>query len=142
MCDMAQGFKYVYNDYGKDPTRITTLLMKDDEAGFAGEAIKIVAGRVTKAGPTDAIAGFLTANVTAGKDKPTEFVQAREGDWYEAPYSGTAAAGFVVGANEVALAADGLAADSATVTGGSLAVLDINTNKKAARFKVKNRQLS
>lgn len=34
---MAQGFKYVYNDYGKDPTRITEFLMKNNEAGVAGE---------------------------------------------------------------------------------------------------------
>lgn len=139
---MAQGFKYVYNDYGKDPTRITTLLMTDNEAGSAGEAIKIVAGRVTKAGPTDAIAGFLTVNVEAGTDKPTEFVLAREGDWYDAPYSGTAAAEFVSGANAVALADDGLSADAATVLDGPLSVFDINTNKMTARFKVKNRQLS
>lgn len=139
---MAQGFKYVYNDYGKDPTRITSLLMTDNEAGLEGEAIKIAAGRATKAGPTDAIAGFLTANVAAGVNQSVEFVLAREGDWYDGPYTGTSAAGFVAGANEVALAASGLAADAATVTGGALAVFDINTNKKTARFKVKNRQLS
>ncbi|MGG1643031.1 hypothetical protein ACIFQM_17570 [Paenibacillus sp. NRS-1782] len=139
---MAQGFRYVYNDYGKDPTRITSLLMTDAEAGLAGEAIKIVAGRVTKAGPTDAIAGFLTTNVTAGTNQSVEFVLAREGDWYDGPYTGTAAAGFVAGANEVALAANGLSADAVTVTGGALVVFDVNTNKKTARFKVRNRQLS
>ncbi|MGR6764460.1 hypothetical protein ACU1JV_21905 [Paenibacillus sp. T2-29] len=139
---MAQGFKYVYNDYGKDPTRITELLMTDNEAGLAGEAIKVVNGRITKAGPTDAIAGFLTVNVTAGTNKETEFIQAREGDWYEAPYTGTAAVGFTTGANAITLAADGLSANAATVTGGPLAVFDINTNKKTARFKVKNRQMS
>ncbi|MFB5761034.1 hypothetical protein [Paenibacillus medicaginis] len=139
---MAQGFKYVYNDYGKDPTRITSLLMTDNEAGLAGEAIKIANGRVTKAAATDAIAGFLNANVKAGKDQPVEFILAREGDWYDAPYTGTADDGFVAGANAVALAADGLAADAATVAGGALAVFDINANKKTARFKVKNRQLS
>lgn len=139
---MAQGFKYVYNDYGKDPTRITSLLMTDNEAGLAGEAIKIAAGRVTKAGPTDAIAGFLTANVIAGVNQSVEFVLAREGDWYDGPYTGTAATGFVTGANEVALDASGIAVDAATVSGGPLAVFDINVNKKTARFKVKNRQLS
>lgn len=139
---MAQGFTYVYNDYGNDPTRITEFLMKDNEAGFAGEAVKMVDGRWTKAGATDPIAGFLTSNVTAGTDKETEVILAREGDWYDAPYSGTAAAGFTPGASGIALAADGLSANSATVTGGPLSVLAINTNKKTARFKVKNRQLS
>ncbi|MEO2261182.1 hypothetical protein ABGV43_30190 [Paenibacillus amylolyticus] len=139
---MAQGFKYVYNDYGKDPTRITEFLMTDGEAGSAGEAVKLVAGRWTKAGATDPIAAFLTTNVVAGTDKEAEVILAREGDWYEAPYSGTAAAGFIPGAAGIALASDGLSANSATVTGGSLAVLAINENKKTARFKVKNRQLS
>jgi hypothetical protein len=139
---MPQGFKYVYNDYGKDPTRITEFLMTDSEAGFAGEAVKIVAGRVTKAGATDPIAGFLTSNVTAGVNKPTEIILAREGDWYDTPYTGTPAAGFVPGVVGVVLATDGLSANSATVTGGQLSVLQVNTNKKVARVKVKSRQFS
>ncbi|MNM95434.1 hypothetical protein D3C81_1078790 [compost metagenome] len=139
---MPQGFKYIYNDYGKDPTRITEFLMTDSEAGFAGEAIKIVSGRVTKAGATDPIAGFLTANVTAGTNQPTEFILAREGDWYDAPYSGTPAGGFVSGVAAVVLASDGLSINSATVTGGPVSVLTININKKTARVKVKNRQFS
>lgn len=139
---MPQGFKYVFNDYGKDPTRITDNLMTDNEAGFAGEAIKIVGGRITKAGETDAIAGFLTSNITAGKDKPAEYILAREGDWYDAPYTGVADAGFVSGASEVALAGNALSVDAATVAAGPLAVFEVNTNKKTARVKVKNRQFS
>ncbi|MNI87791.1 hypothetical protein D3C73_1450180 [compost metagenome] len=116
--------------------------MTDNEAGLAGEAVKIVAGRVTKAGATDPIAGFLTSNVAAGTNKPTEIILAREGDWYDAPYSGTSAAGFVPGVVGVVLATDGLSANSATVTGGQLSVLQVNTNKKIARVKVKVRQFS
>lgn len=139
---MAQGFRYVFNDYGKDPTRITENLMTDGEAGRAGEAIKIENGRITKAGATDPIAGFLTANVEAGTDKPAEYILAREGDWYDAAYTGTPDAEFLPGASEVALAVDGLSADSATVTGGQLSVFEINENKKTVRVKVKNRQFS
>lgn len=139
---MAQGFRYIYNDYGKDPTRITELLMTDSEAGTAGEAVKLVSGRLTKASTTDAIAGFLTANVAAGTNQPAEIILAREGDWYEAAYTGTPAAGFVAGASAVVLAADGLSVNSATVTGGAISVLSVNTNKKTARVKVKLRQLS
>lgn len=139
---MAQGFKYVYNDYGKDPTRVTEILMTDNEAGFAGEAVKIVNGRATKAGPTDAIAGFLTSNVKAGKDSPCEIILAREGDWYDAPFTGTPDAGFVSGADAVAIAADGLAADAAVVADGALSVLTINTYNKTCRLKVKKRQFS
>lgn len=139
---MAQGFKYVYNDYGKDPTRITEFLMKNNEAGVAGGAVKLVSGRWTKASGTDAVGGFLTSNVTAGTDQPCEVVLAREGDWYDAAYSGTAAAGFKEGIDVVALATDGLSVDAATVAGGAIAVLSINTEKKTARVKVKNRQFS
>ncbi|MFW5438113.1 hypothetical protein [Paenibacillus apiarius] len=139
---MAQGFRYVYNDYGKDPTRVTEHLMTDNEAGFAGEAIKIANGRVTKAGPTDLVAGFLTANVKAGKDVSTEYILAREGDWYDAPFTGTPDAGFVSGANAVAVATDGLAADAAVVADGSLSIFAINSNNKTCRVKVKKRQFS
>ena len=136
------GFKYVHNDYGKDPTRITRYLMTNTEAGTAGEAVKIVAGRVTKAGVTDPIAGFLNASVKAGVDQPTEIILAREGDVYEAPYTGTAVAGFVEGLAVVTIAANGLSLDSATVVGGSISVLEINKNKKTAKVKVKVRQFS
>lgn len=139
---MPQGFKYVYNDYGKDPTRVTEHLMTNSEAGRAGEAIKIVGGRITKAGPTDAIAGFLTANVAAGTDQQAEYILAREGDWYDAPFTGVADVGFVSGASEVATAADGLSVDAATITGGSLSVFAVNTNNKTVRVKVKVRQFS
>lgn len=139
---MAQGFNYVHNDYGKDPTRITRYLMTNSEAGLAGEAIKIVSGRVTKAGATDPIAGFLNASVTAGTDQPTEIILAREGDVFEVPYTGTPAGGFVEGLSVATIATDGLSLASATVTGGSIAVLEINTNKKTAKVKVKVRQFS
>lgn len=138
---MAKGFVYVYNDYGKDPTRITQHLMTDDEAGFAGEAIKISNGRVTKAGPTDAVAGFLTANVKPGKNVQTEYILAREGDWYDAPFTGTPDAGFVSGA-AVGVAVDGLAADAAVVADGSLSIFEVNNNIKTCRVKVKKRQFS
>lgn len=137
-----QGFKYVFNDYGKDPTRITEFMMKNNEAGLAGEAVKLASGRWTKASGTDAVGGFLTSNITAGTDQPCEVILAREGDWYDAAVTGSAAAGFKEGIDVVALAADGLSLDSATVAGGAISVLSINANKKTARVKVKNRQFS
>lgn len=139
---MPQGFRYVYNDYGKDPTRITEILMTDGEAGYAGEAVKIVNGRATKAGPTDEVAGFLTSNITAAKDVQCEIILAREGDWYDVPFVGTPSAEFVSGAAAVAVSADGLAADAAVVEGGPLSVLTVNEYSKTCRVKVKNRQFS
>ncbi|MEK8128360.1 hypothetical protein WMW72_10640 [Paenibacillus filicis] len=139
---MAQGFNFVYNDYGKDETRLTDKLFTNAEGAFAGQAVKLVSGRWTKASGTDAIGGFLTANVVAGTDKECEVIMAREGDWFEVPYTGTPAAGFVAGANAVTVAADGLSLNSATVAGGAVAVYSINTNKKTARVKIKQRQFS
>lgn len=136
------GFKYVYNDYGKDPTRITEFLFTNSEAGTAGEAVKLVNSRWTKASGTDAVGGFLTSNVAAGTNQPCEVILAREGDWYDVPYTGTPDAGFKEGANAVAVATSGLALNAATVAGGAVAVLSVNTNKATVRAKIKNRQFS
>lgn len=137
-----QGFRFVYNEYGAPTSRITDILFKDGEVGSAGEAVKLDAGRWTKAGATDEIGGFLSSNIEAGTDQPCEVFQAREGDVFEAAFTGTPDAGFVPGANEVAIAADGLSVDAATITGGSIAVLGVIEDKKICRVKVKKRQLS
>lgn len=137
-----QGFRFIYNEYGAPTSRITDILFTDAEAGAAGEAVKLAAGRWTKAGATDEIGGFLSSNIEAGTNQTCEVFQAREGDVFEGAFTGTPAAGFVPGANEVAIAADGLSVDAATVEGGPIAVLEVNTNKKTCRVKVKKRQLS
>lgn len=137
-----QGFNFMYNDYGAPVSRRTDVLYKDSEAAKAGQAVKLDAGRFTKAGATDAIAGFLTHNLASGTDQRCEVMMAREGDVYVAPYTGTPAAGFVPGLSVGTISTDALSLNSATVTGGAIAVLEVNTNKKTAIVKVKNRQLS
>lgn len=138
---MAQGFRFAYNLYGAPERRISHIMANNGESFVAGEAVKLASGRWTKASGTDAVAGFAAQNLSGG-NQILEVVQAREGDVWEAPYSGTPDAGFVVGANAVAVATDGLSANSATVSGGALSVIEINTNKKTCRVIVKNRQLS
>jgi len=135
-------FRWIYNEYGAPENRITSILYTNSEAGSAGQAVKLSSGRFTKASSTDAVAGFLIANVASGTDQSCGVIQAREGDVFEGPYTGTPDAGFVVGANAVALANDGLSIDSETVSGGAIVILEVNTNKQTCRFKVKNRQLS
>lgn len=137
-----QGFNFMYNDYGAPVSRRTDILFKNSEAAKAGQAVKLDAGRFTKAGATDPIAGFLTHNLDAGTDQRCEVMMAREGDVYHVPYTGTPAGGFVPGASAVVISSDALSVNSATVTGGSISVLEVNTNKKTAIVKVKNRQLS
>lgn len=137
---MPQGFEFDFNDYGSPQRRVTSHLFTDSESGSAGQAVKLDDGRWTGASGTDAIGGFLTHNVEAGTDQKAEVVLAREGDWFTVPYTGTPDAGFTEGANAVAVGSDGLSADSETVSGGALSVLEINTNKETCRVKVKNRQ--
>jgi hypothetical protein len=55
---MAQGFRFAYNLYGAPERRISHILATNSEAFTAGEAVKLANGRWTKAGSTDAIAGF------------------------------------------------------------------------------------
>lgn len=137
---MAQGFRFVMNDYGAPERRVSSHFFTDNEAGSAGQAVKLVDGRWTGASGTDAIGGFLTHNVSAGTDQVCEVILAREGDWFDVPYSGEPGTGFGPGANEVGISADGLSADAATVEGGALSVLEVNTEKQTCRVKVKNRQ--
>lgn len=137
---MAQGFRFVMNDYGAPERRVSSHFFTDNEAGRAGQAVKLVDGRWTGASGTDAIGGFLTHNVSAGTDQVCEVILAREGDWFDVPYSGEPGIGFGPGANEVGISADGLSADAATVEGGALSVLEVNTEKQTCRVKVKNRQ--
>lgn len=134
--------KWVYNEYGAPPTRITNILFTDSEAGASGELVNLASGKFTKASGTEAVAGVLTAAVASGTSQTCEVIQAREGDVFEAPYTGTADAAFLAGANAVGIATDGLSVDAATVASGALAILEINTDKETCRFKVKTRQLS
>lgn len=126
------------------------FLVTNNEAIKYGQCVKFVNGRVTAAGPTDAVAGVAQHDVEAGTNKTVKVILVDpEQDW-EVEYIGTPAAGFVVGANAVALnAADnptgavaGIYLDAATVTGGPCAVVKIDSAAKKAVVKFKNRQLT
>lgn len=136
------GFSWVYNDMHQDETRITDIPFTDSEAGKDGEAVKLVNGRWTKASGTDVPGGVLAADVAAGTDVPCEVIMIRPGDQFVVKYTGTPAAGFQPGANAVAISTDGLSANAATVAGGSIAVLRVNTSNQTATVYFKNRQFS
>ncbi|MGG4217308.1 hypothetical protein [Paenibacillus ottowii] len=136
------GFRWVFNDYGAPESRIAHILATNSEAFARGEAVSLVNGRWSKTANGAAIGGFANQTITAGTDKKLEVTLAREGDNFEASYTGTPDAAFLVGANTVDVSADGLSVLSSDVTGGALVVMDINTNKATCRVKVKNRQLS
>ncbi len=135
-------FKWIYNEYGAPPTRISNILMTNSEAATKGEALKLASGRWTVATNGAAVAGFANNDVTAGTDQTIEVILAREGDVFEAPYTGTPDAGFIVGVGAADVAVNGLSVLSSDITGGAFSVLEKNTSETTCRVKVKNRQLS
>jgi hypothetical protein len=136
------GFAWKHNDAHQDETRITSKLFTNSEAGKKGELVKLVSGRWTKASGTDVPGGVLVADVASGTDQPCEVTLIRPGDVFYAPYTGTAAGGFTEGANAVAIATDGLSVDSATVAGGAIALLNIDTTNKVCDVYFVKRQFS
>ncbi|MFB0847331.1 hypothetical protein [Paenibacillus oleatilyticus] len=136
------GFQWMYNDAHQDETRITNKFFTNSEAGKAGETVKLVNGRWTKASATDVPGGILVADVVAGTNVRCEVILIRPGDWFNVKYTGTPAGGFTEGVNAVAIAADGLSINAATVTGGAVAVKDINTTNQTATVCFKLRQFS
>lgn len=135
------GFIFRHSDNHQDPTRHTKYPFKSSEVGYANCAVKLVNGEWTKAGPTDQVGGILQNNSPAGQTE-CEVLETRGGDVWEATYTGTPAAGFTIGANAVALDANGRNVDAATATGGGVVIMDINTNKNTAQVQFKNRQFS
>jgi hypothetical protein len=135
-------FKWAYNENGAPLTHLSDIYGTAAEAFVEGEALKLVSGRWTKATNGVAVAGFCNQTVTAGANTLVDVIQAKEGDVFEASYTGTPDATFLPGATTVDVAADGLSVLASDVTGGAFSILGVNTTKATCRLKVKNRQLS
>jgi hypothetical protein len=136
---MPQGFKFAFNDYGAPERRVSHIFATNSEAFTKGEAVKMASGRWTKATNGVAIGGFANQTIAAGTDQKLEVIIAREGDWFDAPYTGTPDAGFIVGVDVADVAADGLSVLASDITAGPFSVIEINTNKATCRVKVKKR---
>ncbi|MEF3306676.1 hypothetical protein [Paenibacillus sp. GYB003] len=136
------GFDWAHNDMHQDETRITDKFFTDNEAGKKGETVKLVNGRWTKASGTDVPGGILDADVVAGVDQVCDVTLIRPGDVFKVKYTGTPAGGFTEGANAVAIAADGLSVNAATVAGGAVAIRDIDTTNQMCTVYFKLRQFS
>lgn len=139
---MPQGFEFRFNDYGAPAHRVSHIMATNAEAFEEGEALKIASGRWTKATNGSEIGGFANQKLAAGTDQYLDVILAREGDWFDAPYTGTPDGGFIVGVMTADIAADGLSVLSSDITGGALSVHSINTNNKTVRVKVKKRTFS
>lgn len=141
---MPQGFQWVNTGIYAVPSRITHIPATSGETYTKGEALTISAtGAWTKAANGGPVGGFANESKTAtATDLTLEVIEARPGDRFVAPYTGTPAAGFVVGAKTVDISTDGLSVLSSDVTGGPFAIWEVNTNKTTCTVAVVNRIFS
>jgi hypothetical protein len=107
------------------------LLMTNDEAGIRGEAVKVVAGRLTKCAVGDSPEFVLIKNTAAGTDVKTEYIRVRKDQIFIIDIDGATA--IVVGTQTYKLDATGAKLDSANATGGLVKVISVDTVKKIAR---------
>jgi hypothetical protein len=132
-------FKWVYNHYGAPITQRSDIYGTNATTFTEGEALQLTSGRWAVATNGAAVAGFAAQTITTTTDTLVTVNLAREGDVWEAPYTGTPAAGFVVGVMIADVSADGLSVLSSDVTGGPFSILAINTTKVTCQLQVKLR---
>lgn len=135
------GFNWVSSDNYSVPSRITHIPGTASEVYTRGEALMTSAtGAWTKATNGLLVGAFANQTKTCtASDLTLEVIQARAGDRFRAPYSGSPAAGFVLGVKSADISADGLSVLSSDVTGGPFAVWDIITSKSECVVTVVNR---
>jgi hypothetical protein len=115
------------------PVVITDLLMKDNEAAVEGQAYYLASGRLTKSATTAAVEFVCLKSAPGGTNVPAIMEMVKTGDILEADYTGTADAAFLPGLTVGVLDANGANVDAATVTGGHLRILSIDTSAKKVR---------
>lgn len=135
-----QGFQWVGSDNYAVPSRITHIPGTASEVYTKGEALTLTSGGWTKAANGGTVGGFANQSKTCtASDLTLEVVQARAGDRFRAPYTGTPAGGFVIGSKLADISTDGLSVLASDVTGGMFAVWDIITSKTECVVTVVNR---
>lgn len=134
------GFQWVSSDNYSVPSRITHIPGTNGETYTKGEALTLTSGGWTKAANGGTVGGFANQTKTlTASDLTLEVIQARAGDRFRAPYTGTPAGGFVVGVKTADISTDGLSVLSSDVTGGAFAVWDVITSKTECVVTVVNR---
>jgi hypothetical protein len=135
------GFQWVSSDNYAVPSRITHIPGTSGETYTKGEALMTSStGAWTKATNGLSVGGFANQSKTCtASDLTLEVIQARAGDRFRAPYTGSPAAGFVLGVEAADMSTDGLSVLSSDVTGGPFAVWDIITSKSECVVTVINR---
>ncbi|MDD4721982.1 MAG: hypothetical protein PHR07_04495 [Acidaminococcaceae bacterium] len=118
---------------------IEEFYVTDSEAIVYGEALIFSSGRLTKATDATDIACIAQQAVTAGTDQVCKVIIMEPGQIWEAPYSGTADAGFIVGVVGADLDGTATGIDAADITGGAFAVLSKDTTALTVRVMCKLR---
>lgn len=130
------GFKLVESVY--PGVLIRPFDMTDSEAATVGEAMVFSSGKLTLAGDAANIAGFATHALAAGTSQTMYLLIALPGMIFEVPYTGTPAAGFVVGCETCDLAS-GVQIDAADVTGGKFTLVSKDTANTKCEVTVNGR---
>lgn len=137
------GFQWVNTGLYAVPSRITHIPATASETYTRGEALTISNGAWTKAANGGTVGGFANESKTASATNLTlEVIEARVGDRFRAPYTGTPDAGFVVGVKTADISTDGLSVLSSDITAGAFAVWEKNTNNTECVVTVTNRIFS
>lgn len=138
------GFEWLNTSMYSVPSRITHIPATSGETYTRGEALTLSAtGAWTKAANGGNVGGFANESKTASaSDLTLEVIEARSGDRFRASYTGSPAAGFVVGVKLADISADGLTVLASDVTGGAFAVWEKNTTKLTCVVTVVNRIFS
>lgn len=138
-----QGFQWLNTGMYAVPSRITHIPGTASEVFTKGEALMLSSGKWTLATNGLVVGGFAneTKTMTAADDS-LEVIEARVGDRFRAPYTGTPAEGFVVGVKTADISSDGLSVLSSDVTTGMFAVWEKNTNNTTCVVTVINRIFS
>jgi hypothetical protein len=140
---MAQGFEWLNTGLYAVPSRITHIAGTTDEVFTKGEALMLTSGKWTKATNGLVVGGFANESKTCtAADNSLEVIEARVGDRFRAPYTGTPAGTFVVGVKTADISTDGLSVLASDTTTGMFAVWEIITSKTTCVVTVINRIFS
>jgi len=124
---------------GRPDPVLEEFYVTDSEAIAYGQCLKLASGRLTAAGDATDIAAISTQAVTAGTDQLCKVIIPSSDMVWEAPYSGTADAAFIVGLLSADLDSAGTGVDAADVSGGKIGILAINSTTGTVRCKIVGR---
>jgi hypothetical protein len=113
------------------------ILVTNAETIAYGEALVATGGRLTKCGATVAPQFISAQAIAGGTDKTIDYIPVRRDQTFVADITGGTAAALaaVVGSKTVQLDATGLNVNVASLTGGNVEIVSVDTVKNKARVR-------